>query len=74
MHDFFPYLAKPTVTSRWPHGTLDSLVAHQTVRCDLVTVGSAHVTAGDRAPTVGTSESRWPSGSPNSPVNYNQYD
>jgi hypothetical protein len=40
--DFFPSLAKPTVEPLVP-------LAHRTVRCDLVTVGSEHASPADRA-------------------------
>jgi hypothetical protein len=43
VHDSNPCLAKPAIANFWSHGTPDSPVAHQTVRCDLVTVGRAHV-------------------------------
>jgi hypothetical protein len=38
-------------------------LAHRTVRC-------CHVSTMDYAPTVGAGESHWPSGSPDSPMNY----
>jgi hypothetical protein len=40
------------------HGTSDSLVAHRTVRCVLVTVGSSHVVVVDFTPIVGVGERR----------------
>jgi hypothetical protein len=51
--DFFPYLAKPTVADVEPlaHRTLSG--AHRTVRCPLVTVGSATRHARNPRPTVG---------------------
>jgi hypothetical protein len=59
--DFFPILAQPTV------GNLE-LLAHRTVRCPHLTIGSPHVTRKLRSrplarPTVG---------SPDSPVNYSR--
>jgi hypothetical protein len=36
------------------------------------TVGSVHMAAVDCAPTIGTSESRWPPSAPDSPVNFSQ--
>jgi hypothetical protein len=54
--DFFPSWAKPTV------GALEPL-AHRTVRCPLLTVGSATCLARIAWPTVG---------SPDSPVNYSR--
>jgi hypothetical protein len=52
--DLLPYLAKPTVVSRWPHGTPDSPMVHRTGRCDLVIVGLAHVAAVDCVPLAQT--------------------
>jgi hypothetical protein len=59
--DFFPSLAKPTVENSEPlaHRTLSG--AHRTVRCPLLTVGSATRRARITRPTVG---------SPDSPVIY----
>jgi hypothetical protein len=42
VHDLFPLLAKPIVDPLVP-------LAHRTVRCGLVTVGSVHVSPADRA-------------------------
>jgi hypothetical protein len=39
--DSLIFLSKPTVASRWSHSTSNSPVAHRTVRCGLVTIGSA---------------------------------
>jgi hypothetical protein len=52
--DLLPFLAKPTVGPSVPlaHQTLS--VAHRTVRCDQVTVGSDHVSPVDHA------ADRWP--------------
>jgi hypothetical protein len=72
VHDSFPFLAKPTVDSHWPHGTSDSSVAHRTVRCDLVTVGPTHATAVDCVLTIGAGENRWPPGSLDSSVHTGQ--
>jgi hypothetical protein len=52
--DFFPYLAKPTVADSEP-------LAHRTVRCPLVTVGSATRHARNPWPTVGPAD-RWLTG------------
>jgi hypothetical protein len=59
--DFFPVLAQPTVDDLEPlaHWTLSG--AHRTVRCSLLTVGSATRHARIARPTVG---------SPDSPVIY----
>jgi hypothetical protein len=61
--DFFPSLAKPTVGGSEPlaHRTLCG--AHRTVRCPLLTVGSATRRAWITRPTVG---------SPDSPVHTGQ--
>jgi hypothetical protein len=61
--DFFPSLAKPTVGGSEPlaHRTLSG--AHWTVRCPLLTAGSATRRARITRPTVG---------SPDSPVNYSR--
>jgi hypothetical protein len=42
VHDFLPFLAKPTVVAT-------ALVAHRTIRCDLLTVAEVHVSPADRA-------------------------
>jgi hypothetical protein len=73
--DFFPSLAKPTVGDSEPlvHRTLSG--AHRTVRCPLVTVGSATRHARNPRPTVGPAN-RWLTGQsgapPDSPVNYSR--
>jgi hypothetical protein len=61
--DFFPSLAKPTVGVSEPlaHRTLSG--AHRTVRCPLLTVGSATRRTRITRPTVG---------SPDSPVIYSR--
>jgi hypothetical protein len=61
--DFFPSLAKPTIGDSEPlaHRTLSG--AHRTVRCTLLTVGSATRRARITRPTVG---------SPDSPVIYSR--
>jgi hypothetical protein len=41
VHNFLPFLAKPTVAAT-------TLVAHRIVRCDLPTVGEVHVSPTDR--------------------------
>jgi hypothetical protein len=71
--DLFPYLAKPTDADSEPlaHRTLSG--AHQTVRCPLVTVGSATRHARNPRPTIGPAD-RWLTGQsgapPDSPVIY----
>jgi hypothetical protein len=73
--DFFPSLAKPTVGGSEPlaHRTLSS--AHRTVRCPLLTVGSATRRARITWPTVGRADS-WLTGQsgapPDSPMNYSR--
>jgi hypothetical protein len=73
--DFFPYLVKPTVADVEPlaHRTLSG--AHRTVRCPIVTVGSATRHARNPRPTVGSADS-WltgQSGAPSdSPVIYSR--
>jgi hypothetical protein len=66
--DFFPSLAKPTV------GDLEPL-AHRTVRCPLLTVGSATRRARIPRPTVGRTDC-WLTGQsgapPDSPVIYSR--
>jgi hypothetical protein len=69
--DFFPYLAKPTVADSEPlaHRTLSG--AHRTVRCPLVTVGSATRHARNPRPTVGPADcwfTRQSGAPPDSPV------
>jgi hypothetical protein len=69
--DFFPSLAKPTVGVSEPlaHRTLSG--AHRTVRCPLLTVGSATRRARITRPTVGRADC-WLTGQsgapPDSPV------
>jgi hypothetical protein len=71
--DFFPSLAKPTVGDSEPlaHRTLSG--AHRTVRCPLLTVGSATRRARITRPTVGRADC-WHTGQsgapPDSPVIY----
>jgi hypothetical protein len=64
--DFFPVLAQPTVEGLEP-------LAHRTVRCSLLTVGSATRLARIARPTVGSAD-RWLTGQsgapPDSPVIY----
>jgi hypothetical protein len=73
--DFFPSLAKPTVGVSEPlaHRTLSG--AHRTVRCPLLTVGSATRRARITRPTVGPADC-WLTGqsgaSPDSPVNFSR--
>jgi hypothetical protein len=72
--DFFPSLAKPTVGAWEP-------LAHRTVRCSLLTVGSATCLARIARPTVGPAD-RWLTGqsgahrtvqcTPDSPVIYSR--
>jgi hypothetical protein len=71
--DFFPSLAKPTVggSESLAHQTLSG--AHRTVRCLLLTVGSATRRARITRPTVGRADSwltRQFGAPPDSPVNY----
>jgi hypothetical protein len=71
--DFFPSLAKPTVgvSESLAHRTLSG--AHRTVRCPLLTVGSATRRARITRPTVGWADC-WLTGQsgapPDSPVIY----
>jgi hypothetical protein len=71
--DLFPILAQPTIEDLEPlaHRTLSG--AHRTVRCPLLTVGSATRHARIARPTVGPAD-RWLTGQsgapPDSPVNY----
>ena len=73
--DFFPILAQPTVGDLEPlaHRTLSG--AHRTVRCPLLTVGSATRRARITRPTVGPADC-WLTGQsgapPDSPVNYSR--
>jgi hypothetical protein len=73
--DLFPYLAKPTVADSKPltHQTLSG--AHRTVRCPLVTVGSATCHARNPRLIVGPAD-RWLTGQsgapPDSPVIYSR--
>jgi hypothetical protein len=73
--DFFPSLAKPTVGVSEPlaHRTLSG--AHRTVRCPLLTVGSATRHARITRPTVGRADC-WLTGQsgapPDSPVIYSR--
>jgi hypothetical protein len=73
--DFFPSLAKPTVGGSEPlaHRTLSG--AHRTVRCPLLTVGSATRRAWITRPTVGPVDC-WLTGQsgapPDSPVIYSR--
>jgi hypothetical protein len=64
--DFFPSLAKPTVGDSEPlaHRTLSG--AHWTVRCPLLTVGSATRRARITRPTVGRADS-WLTGQSGAP-------
>jgi hypothetical protein len=71
--DLFPYLVKPTAADSQPlaHQTLSG--AHRTVRCPLLTVGSATRRARITWPIVGPAD-RWLTGQsgapPDSPVIY----
>jgi hypothetical protein len=73
--DFFPILVQPTVDDleTLAHRTLFG--AHRTVRCPLLTVGSATRHAQIAQPTVGPAD-RWLTGQsgapPDSPVNFNR--
>ena len=66
--DFFPILAQPTVEDLEP-------LAHRTIRCPHLTVGSATRHARIARPTVGAAD-RWLTGQsgapPDSPVNYSR--
>jgi hypothetical protein len=64
--DFFPILAQPTVDDLEPlaHRTLSG--AHRTVRCPLLTVGSATRHARIARPTVGATD-RWLTGQSSAP-------
>jgi hypothetical protein len=62
--DFFPSLAKPTVGDSEP-------LAHRTVRCPLLTVGSATRRARITRPTVGPADC-WLTGLSGSPVNFSR--
>jgi hypothetical protein len=66
--DFFPSLAKPTIGGSEP-------LAHRTVRCTLLTVGSATRRSRITRPTVGPAD-YWLTGQsdapPDSPVNYSR--
>jgi hypothetical protein len=65
--DFFPSLAKPTVGGSEPlaHRTLSG--AHRTVRCPLLTVGSATRRARIMQPTVGPAD-YWLTGQSGAPL------
>jgi hypothetical protein len=73
--DLFPILTQPTVEDSEPlaHRTLSG--AHRTVRCPLLTVGSATRRARITRPTVGPADC-WLTGQsgapPDSPVNYSR--
>jgi hypothetical protein len=73
--DFFPSLAKPTVGGSEPLAHRTLFGAHRTVRCPLLTVGSATRRARITRPTVGPDD-RWLTGQsgapPDSPVNYSR--
>jgi hypothetical protein len=66
--DCFPVLAQPTVEDLEPlaHQTLSG--AHRTVRCSLLTVGSATRHARIARPTVGSAD-RWLTGQSSAPPN-----
>jgi hypothetical protein len=69
--DFFPSLAKPTVGGSEPLAHRSLFGAHRTVRCPLLTVGSATRLAWITRPTVGPADC-WLTGQsgapPDSPV------
>jgi hypothetical protein len=71
--DFFPILAQPTVEDLEPLAHRTLFGAHRTVRCSLLTVGSATRHARIARPTVGSAD-RWLTGQsgepPDSPVIY----
>jgi hypothetical protein len=66
VHDFFPFLAQPTLANLWQ-------LAHRTVRCPLPTVGAGHTSPTDLAADR-CSSGRWFTGQsgapPDSLVNY----
>jgi hypothetical protein len=73
--DFFPSLAKPTVGGSEPlaHQTLSG--AHRTVRCPLLTIGSATRRVRITRPTVGPTDcwlTRQSGAPPDSPVIYSR--
>jgi hypothetical protein len=55
--DFFPVLAQPTVDDLEPLAHRTVFGAHRTVRCPLLTVGSATRHARIARPTVGSPDS-----------------
>jgi hypothetical protein len=73
--DFFPSLAKPTIGGSEPLAHRPLSGAHRTVRCPLLTVGSATRRAWITRPTVGPADC-WLTGQsgapPDSPVNYSR--
>jgi hypothetical protein len=73
--DFFPSLAKPTVGALEPLAHRTQSGAHRTVRCPLLTVGSATRRARIPRPTVGSTDC-WFTGQsgapPDSPVIYSR--
>jgi hypothetical protein len=73
--DFFPSVAQPTVEDLEPLAYRTLSGAHRTVRCPLLTVGSATRRARIPRPTVGPTD-RWLTGqsgaSLDSPVNYSR--
>jgi hypothetical protein len=73
--DFFPSLAKPAVGDSEPLGHWTLSGAHRTVRCPLLTVGSATRCARITWPTVGPADC-WLTGQsgapPDSPVIYSR--
>jgi hypothetical protein len=73
--DFFPILAQPIVENLEPLAHRTLFGAHRTVRCPLLTVGSATRHVRIARPTVGPAD-RWLIGQsgapPDSPVNYSR--
>jgi hypothetical protein len=72
MHDFFPCLAKPTISATVPLAYRIVSGAHRIVRCGLVTVGSGDASPVDCTlivlPVVGTDAV----GAPDNPVNFSR--
>jgi hypothetical protein len=66
VHDLLPYLAKPTVAAEVP-------LAHRTIRCGLVTVGSSHVSPVNCALIALMSVGTNAVGSPDSPLHTGQF-
>jgi hypothetical protein len=72
VHDFLPFLATPTVVSTGPCGAPDSPVAHQTVRCGLVTVGAGHASPANFVLIALSTVGAGAAGSPESLMNFSR--